>query len=299
MTKLWALLAILLTFTLTLETAHAKRMGSGKSFGKSYQTTPAPDRARADNTPQRQQAAAAPAQNSRKGLMGGLLGGLLVGGLFAALFAGCAFNGMQFMDFVLIGVLAMVILMLFKMWRQRRLASSPQPRRQAPQPVLAGAAAGGSPQVRAPNLFDSLNGSPAATTGAASAGETVPFRLPLNFDTPAFLQSAKENYRLLQDAWNQQDLAKIRTFVSPALFDELRRERDSLATAPETEILSLNAELGRATQSFGVAEISVRFSGRYRDLVEGVNEDFVDVWHLERDCTRDNTPWVITGIQSE
>ena len=108
-----------------------------------------------------------------------------------------------------------------------------------------------------------------------------------------------EVYRLLQDAWNQQDLAKIRTFVSPALFEELRRERDSLATAPETEILSLNAELGRATQSFGVAEISVRFSGRYRDLVEGVNEDFVDIWHLERDCTRDNTPWVITGIQSE
>ena len=65
MTKLWALLAILLTFTLTLETAHAKRMGSGKSFGKSYQTTPAPDRARADNTPQRQQAAAAPAPAHR------------------------------------------------------------------------------------------------------------------------------------------------------------------------------------------------------------------------------------------
>ena len=302
MKMLWAFLAVIFTFTLTMETAEAKRMGSGKSFGRSYQTSPAPSRQSADAPAQRQQASASPAQQGRKGLfggmMGGLLGGLLVGGLFAALFAGGAFEGLQFMDLLLIGVLAFIIVKLINAWRQRRAASPAAPQRHAPaQPVLAGAGSG--PQVKAPSLFESMGGAAAATAPVRPANADIPFKLPLNFDTPAFLSSAKDNYRLLQDAWNRNDLGKLQQFTAPELFNELRAERAALTVAPQTEVLSLDAELGRATQMFGVAEISVRFSGRYRDVAEGVEENFVDVWHLERDCTKDNTPWVITGIQSE
>lgn len=300
MKMLWAFLAIMLTFTLTMETAEAKRMGGGKSFGRSYQTAPAPSRNSAD-APSRQQqqtVAGQPGQGSRKGLMGGLLGGLLVGGLFAALFAGGAFNGLQFMDILLIGVLAFIMVKLINAWRLRRNATPTAPQRPAPaQPVLAGAGSG--PQVKMPSLFESMGGAAASTTPARASTPDIPFKLPLNFDTPAFLTSAKDNYRLLQDAWNRNDLTKLQQFAAPDLFNELRTERAALTVAPQTEVLSLDAELGRATQMFGVAEISVRFSGRYRDVSEGVEEDFVDVWHLERDCTKDNTPWVITGIQSE
>ncbi|RZU44990.1 putative lipid-binding transport protein (Tim44 family) [Fluviicoccus keumensis] len=299
MKMLWAFLAIMLTFTLTMETAEAKRMGGGKSFGRSYQTAPAPSRNSADAPSRQQQTMAGqPGQGSRKGLMGGLLGGLLVGGLFAALFAGGAFNGLQFMDILLIGVLAFIMVKLINAWRLRRNATPTAPQRPAPtQPVLAGTGSG--PQVKVPSLFESMGGATASTTPVRASTPDIPFKLPLNFDTPAFLSSAKDNYRLLQDAWNRNDLTKLQQFAAPELFNELRNERAALTVAPQTEVLSLDAELGRATQMFGVAEISVRFSGRYRDVSEGVEEDFVDVWHLERDCTQDNTPWVITGIQSE
>ena len=30
---------------------------------------------------------------------------------------------------------------------------------------------------------------------------------------------------------------------------------------------------------------------------DGVEEDITDIWHLERDLTTDNAPWLIVGIQ--
>ena len=123
MKNLWAVFAIMLAFTLTTEVAHAKRFGGGKSFGRTYQTTPSqPSKSSADAPAQRQQAAAQsaaqPAKAAGKGMMGGLLGGLLVGGLFAALFAGGAFEGLQFMDILIAAALAFVAFKIFRLLRQ-------------------------------------------------------------------------------------------------------------------------------------------------------------------------------------
>lgn len=289
MKKLWALVAILLTFTLTMEAAHAKRLGGGRSFGRSYQTAPAPSRNNADAPAQRQQAAAGKqAPGVGKGLMGGLLGGLLVGGLFAALFAGGAFDGLQLMDMLIIAALAFVI---FKVIRGMRQVSAPV---RAPQPAYAGAG-----QQMPPPVFGARRDAPVAAPVSSAASQAVPFNLPLGFDTPAFLDGAKEHYRILQDAWNKNDLAKIQEYVTSELYTDLQAERASLTTNPQTEVLSVNAELVRADQQFGNAEVSIRFSGRYRDAAEGVEEDFVDIWHLERDYARVEAPWLITGVQSE
>ncbi|MGR5470930.1 Tim44 domain-containing protein, partial [Vibrio astriarenae] len=51
--------------------------------------------------------------SSKKGLMGGLLGGLLAGGLLAAFFGG-SFEGIQFMDILIIGLIAFVIFKLMR-----------------------------------------------------------------------------------------------------------------------------------------------------------------------------------------
>jgi len=295
MKKLWAFFAIVLIFTLTMETAHARRMGGGKSFGRSYQTAPAqPSKSSADAPAQRQQQAAKPA-GMGKGLMGGLLGGLLVGGLFAALFAGGAFDGLQLMDMLIIAALAFIIFKVIRGMRQ-----GPAPAR-APQPAYAGAGQQIPPQRSTQQpVFGSRRESPvAAPISSAVASHAVPFNLPLGFDTPAFLDGAKEHYRILQDAWNRGDLPRIQEYVTPELYADLQTERASLLAEQHTEILSVNAELVRADQQFGNAEVSIRFSGRYRDAVEGVDESFVDIWHLERDYSKDDAPWHITGIQSE
>lgn len=287
MRTLWALVAILFTFTFVMEEAHAKRLGGGKSFGRSYQTAPAPSRNNADAPAQRQQAAAPARSPNKSGLMGGLLGGLLVGGLFAALFAGGAFEGLQLMDILIIAALAFIIFKVIRSLRQPVVARAP-----APQPAYAGAGAGQPAPV-----FGARREAPVAAP--VSSGHAVPFNLPLGFDTPAFLEGAKEHYRILQDAWNKNDLPKIQEYMSPELYAELKAERANLTADPQTDVLSVNAELVRADQQFGNAEVSIRFSGRYRDITEGVEEDFVDIWHLERDYSKDEAPWFITGIASE
>lgn len=291
MKALWALVVILFTFTMTMDEAHAKRMGGGKSFGRSYQTAPAPSRNAADAPAQRQQTAAPGRTANKGGLMGGLLGGLLVGGLFAALFAGGAFEGLQLMDILIIAALAFIIFKVIKSLRQGPAVA----RTPAPQPAYAGAGQGASPSP----VFGARREMPLAATASSGASHAVPFNLPLGFDTPAFIEGAKEHYRVLQDAWNRNDLPKIQEYMTPELYAELKAERASLTTDPHTEVLSVDAELVRADQQFGKAEVSIRFSGRCRDAAEGTEEAFVDIWHLERDYTRDDAPWFITGMQSE
>ena len=46
------------------------------------------------------------------------------------------------------------------------------------------------------------------------------------------------------------------------------------------------------------AELSVKFSGSWRDKVENVEEPFVDIWHLARDTSNSAAPWLIIGIES-
>lgn len=300
MRMFWAVLAVILTFTLPMEAAHAKRFGGGKSFGRTYQTTPhgAPSPAspsRADSMPSRQsQSAPAPA-SPRKGMLGGLLGGLLAGGLLAALFAGGAFNGIQLMDVLMIAAAVFAIVFIL---RQLRGAG------QGARPAYAGA---GQPQARtsvpaydevasARDAAVPVFGQRAAESVAPSVA--VPMNLPQGFDSPTFLEGAKSHYHTLQDAWNRNDLVKIREYCTPELYDLLRVERAGLAAEQHTEILRLDSQLVRADQAFGVADVSIRFSGRYRDVVDGVEEDFVDIWHLERDDSKDAAPWYLTGVES-
>jgi predicted lipid-binding transport protein (Tim44 family) len=295
MKNLWAVFAIMLAFTLTTEVAHAKRFGGGKSFGRTYQTTPAqPSKSSADAPAQRQQAAAQsaaqPAKAASKGMMGGLLGGLLVGGLFAALFAGGAFEGLQFMDILIAAALAFVAFKIFRLLRQGNAPAGAATR--VPQPAYVGA-----PNTTPP-VFGNRRDSFVSSSPVSAGSDAVPMTLPLGFDTPAFLDGAKEHFRTLQDAWNQNDLAKIEEYATPALYAELVAERASLSGAQHTEVIRVDSELVRADEKFGLAEVSIRFSGRYRDVVEGVEEDFTDVWHLERDGSKAENPWLITGIES-
>ncbi len=297
MKKFWAFLAVLFAFSMTAEFAHAKKLGGGKSFGKSYQTAPA----------QPAKPAAAPANSGQqptqpaggnKGMLGGLMGGLLAGGLIAALLGG-AFEGLQIMDMLLFALLGFV---LFKLFRSSRAKS------QIPGPAPAAAMAGNGAmeqtvqQRTAPTgrpVFEF--GQPAAAPAAAASVEPapfVPFNLPQGFDVKAFTEGAKAHYRTLQEAWNKNDLASIQEYVTPELYNSLRDERATLEPEQHTQVLWVEAELVRADQMFGKAELSIRFRGRYRDDVEGVEEDITDVWHLERDLGQEGSPWFICGIEA-
>lgn len=292
MRKLFSLLTVLLVslgLTLAAGEASAAKFGGGKSFGKSFRT--APSQPHVSPAGKAAPTAAKPAAG-KSGLMGGLLGGLLAGGLFAALLGSGAFEGLQMMDMLLMAGLAFVIFKLFRAFTQAKAGSM------ARQPAYA---AGPLQRESAPQQPQaSFGGSAAAQPafGAPAAGFTdVPFDLPPGFELQSFLNGARDHYRTLQQAWNDNDLSTMREYVSPDLYQALEQERALHAGKQHTEVMFVDAELVRAEHDASRAQISVRFSGRYRDTTESQEADIREVWHLERDLRLDNAPWHIVGIE--
>ncbi|MCU7976343.1 TIM44-like domain-containing protein [Shewanella sp. SW36] len=286
MKKLFIMLAMIFAVSLvTSPVVEAKKFGGSKSIGKSHQTAPA--QPAATNTPTTAPAGAP----GKKGMMGGMLGGLLAGGLLAALFMGGGFENIQIMDILIIGLLAFV---LFKIVRTVMASKAGA----QPRPAYAGASQPSTnlqrQQTEQTGFATNAN---SGSNGFGQAISDVPFNLPAGFDLPSFLEGARSHYKTLQLAWNENDLSKIQEYVSIDLYNELSNQRRELVGDQHTEVMFLDAELVRATHNANLAEVSVKFSGRYRDTVEGVEEDIKEVWHLERNVAQANSPWLIVGIE--
>ncbi|MGL5450810.1 MAG: Tim44 domain-containing protein [Aeromonas sp.] len=298
MKKMLTLFAMILAIGLGAPHAEAKKFGGGKSFGKTYRTAPAQPAAKPiDNKNPTLGAQAAPKKGGLMGgMMGGLLGGLLAGGLFAALMGSGAFEGLQGMDFVLIAILAMGAVFLFRAMRRKKAAALA-----SQQTAYAGYQ---PPQAPAPQQFEQSNFAPSNLTQSNNAPQAtgfadsdVPFRLPPGFDQNSFVATARDHYRTLQEAWNSNDLEKVREYVTPELFEQLKAERAELTGDQHTEVMYVDAQLVRADYGNDWAQVSIRFTGRYMDRQEQVEEDIKEVWHLERDLAKDNAPWHISGIE--
>lgn len=271
--------AFVLMFAMVPE-ADAKRFGSG-GFGKSVPTSPqraAPTKQTDKNGQNQNQNQAAPT-GSRGGLMGGMLGGLLAGGLFAYLLGSGAFEGLQIMDILLLVGLFFLI--------SRLLRPASQPKNQTRQAAAAGPLSG-------LNTEQFLN-----MPGSETDADQIPMNLPADFDADAFIEGALSHYREVQQAWNEGNLELIREYVSPQLFAALSQQRERLMVPPQTEILDLDARIVRADANATHRELSILFRGRCKDDLERSEDGIFDIWHLERDMTTDNAPWIVVGIEAE
>ncbi|MCA2415742.1 Tim44 domain-containing protein [Vibrio chemaguriensis] len=289
MKRLFSIVALLMFTVAVTPIAEAKKFGGSKSFGKSYKTAPAPKQQQQNtNTVGKDQTAKS---SSKKGLMGGLLGGLLAGGLLAAFFGG-AFEGIQFMDILIIGLIAFVI---FKLMRGMLGAKQGSMNQHRQQPAFGGNAS----KFEQPNMqnFEQQPNTNNGGFGGFGAQTDVPHNYPPGFDQAAFINGSREHYRTLQGAWNHNQLETIEEYVSPSLFEDLKAERAKLDGDQHTDVMYVDAEIVRADYDANKAQLSLQFSGRYRDTVEGVEEEIEDIWHLERDLTVPNAPWLIVGIQ--
>ena len=317
MKKLASLMAFVMAFSLafTVPDAEARRFGGGKSMGRSFKTAPAPKRQPAfqQNRTDRQQQNATRNQqnNSRKGMLGGLLGGLLAGGLIASLLGGGAFGGIQMMDILLLGLLAFVLFKVFRsMNRARAMAGNHSNNRSGAAPFgqenqnyreqlqdLFNNDTPSQPQSRDTG-FDSVQQDYDSEPQSGFGASDVPMNVPSDFNLNAFLNGARDHYRALQEAWNKSDFKTIQEYLDPELFAQMKPVREQLQSDQHTEVMFVDAEMVRADHNAKVAQISIRFTGKYRDKVEGVEEDITDIWHLERDLTRQGAPWLIIGIES-
>lgn len=263
------LLVGMMGFGLAIEYAEARRMGGGGNIGNFSRSA---DRPASTPAQAGQPANAAAAQSgARAGGMGGMMGGLLAGGLLAALFFGGAFDELRLMDILLMAGLGFL---LFRLLARRRLAAAGN----------SSTAPHGEARAQA---FQ-------AAPGAMLSGSSELGSLPSWFDKERFLGGAKEHFMTLQRAWDNNDLSGIQEYVTPELYNLLRKERAQHPANNRTEIIRLFAELGDVSELGKQAEATVIFHGILEE--NGTQTEFNETWHLTREL-RDGAPWYLQGIE--
>jgi predicted lipid-binding transport protein (Tim44 family) len=276
---LFAALVLILPFH-----AEAKRMGYGGSMGKQYsvpqRNTAQPTAAPNQQTNANKTSTAPTPAKSGASRWFGPLAGLVAGGLLASLLFGDGFQGIQFMDIVIILALVVGAFLLFRALRSRPAAQL----RTAEGPA-----------------FDTEGFSPGAVAG--SAGAMAPanngfVEAPAWFEADGFLKGARTHYIRLQAAWDKGDMKDIAEYTTPEMFANLQSERLSRGNEQHfTEVAYLDAELLGVQRDGDNAVASIRFFGGIREEKDGAVEEFSEIWHVVHSWSDANGNWYVAGIQ--
>lgn len=320
MTKKWsrflaaALVVVSTSAMLTVSfDAEARRMGGGSSFGRQSsnvtQNRAATTPPAAANTTQRSAAASssaaatgAAAQKSGFSRFLGPIAGIAAGLGIAALLSSMGLGG-AFLEFlssaILIGIVIFAIMFIV-----RRLRGG------AAKPAMQGA--GGNNNMYRQSEQQPMFGqkpampatpAPAAAPVSAAAPEVVAgenpnvdksWFVPADFDTPAFLQNAKQQFKAIQGIWDKGDIAALKEYLTDDLIAELSLQITARAGQTVTEVVLLNAELLGIEQVSDGYLASVRFSGMLREEVNTAAFRFEEVWNLYKP---EQGGWLLAGIQ--
>jgi len=265
-------LCISLTFALD---AHAKRFGGGKSFGSapSHQTRQAQPQQRTDAAQAGRQQPAAASGASR---WLGPLAGLAAGGLLASMFMGDGFEGIQFMDILIFGLIAFVIFRLIAARRRQQ------------QPAMAGHAPMQREMPQQPSIF---GGSSAAVASAPV------INAPAWFNEQSFVGAAREHFLSLQQHWDANEMDKIAEFVTPQLLEFLKRERAEIGDAYQsTYVDDLQIQLDGVDDNAEKTTATLTFAGVSKNSRFDQGEPFSESWRMER-AQGENQPWLVAGIR--
>ena len=278
--------AVIIGFTMNINDAEAKRLGSGGSTGMQRSATPP-----ANNVSQapRQQPAAAPQAQPKRSWMGPIAG--LAAGLGLAALASHLGFGEELANFLMIALLGMVVIAAIAFFMRKKAAAQGH----GMQYAAAGPQLGGqSGNVARPD-FTPAGGS--AFTPAAQAVESTGGNIPADFDVDGFVRNAKVNFIRLQAANDAGNLDDIREFTSPEMFGEIKlaiAERNG--ASQETDVVSLDAQVIDVAEEANRYIVSVHFSGQIREERNGPVENFSEIWHMSKPMDG-SRGWVIAGIQ--
>jgi predicted lipid-binding transport protein (Tim44 family) len=317
--KLWTLiLASALAFT-SLHADASKRLGGGKSVGQqsnnATQNQAAKPAAPAQAAPAAPAPAPAAAQPQRRP-WGAMLGGVAAG-LGLAWLAHSMGLGAEFGQFLMFGLLALVIMMVvgyFMRRRQSQSASSPYAFEGAGAPAQPQS----TPQYNPRNVGNDASARPwegqtasfepaaparqGLNIGSGVAAGATTWGIPAGFDVEGFVAAAKQNFVHLQDAWDRSDIAALKAMMTDTMLDEIKvqlAEREALAPGQvnKTEVVSLQAQL------LGIEELendflaSIEFTGLIREDPSAGPSPFREIWNMGRP-KQGQMGWLVAGVQA-
>jgi len=180
------------------------------------------------------------------GMLGGLAAGFLGAGLLGMLFGGGMFSGLGGMSSILGLVLQLGLIFILV-----RLAMSWWQRRNMPAPAYAGPGAGPAPQ----SSFRSGMGFGGGTAGTA----------PLEI-LPADYEAFERLLGDIQDAWSNEDVARLHTLATPEMVSyftrdlEQNRSRNQVNKVTGTKLLQGDLAEAWREGDTDYASVALRFS---------------------------------------
>lgn len=257
----------------------AKRMGGGKSMGQqssnvSKRATP-PTQAALPAT-----AAVPTAARPWGAMLGGLAAGLGLAWLASSLGLGAAFGNILMALLIGAAVLAAIG------WFMRK--------RMAGNNNLAYQGASGT--------ADPVAAQPTRFTGSSQIGSAISntgtWTIPVGFDVAAFESAAKQNFVMLQSAWDIADINTLSTMMTDHMLQEMQlqlSERDA-AEQHRTAVVSIESKLLGIEETADQYVASVEFTGVIQETVGEPAEPFTEVWNMTKNKTSGG--WLLAGIQT-
>jgi predicted lipid-binding transport protein (Tim44 family) len=266
---------------------------------------------------------------SQRSVMGSLIGGVATGlgvswlmhsmgwgeqGWDAGSAGGVTGTADEVAGAVLISLAAIILIL----WIRRRLKSSASASLQAKRnPNFASSRyeGMGSPanpvefqNYKSKNVGNDASARPwegyAADTVELHSSEAVAHysSVPTGFDARGFVNTAKQVFMTLQDAWDRSDMTVLHSMLTDQMLGEIKsqlseREQNASRIANQTDVVTLQAELLGIQESQTEYLASVEFSGLIREDMTQGPAPFREVWSLmkPKDAT---TGWLVSGVQA-
>ena len=255
----------------------AKRMGGGKSMGQQSSNV---SKKQAAPPAQATPPTAAPAATPGRpwgAMLGGLAAGLGLAWLASSLGLGAAFGNILMA--LLIGVAVMAVIGWFM--RKRMQSNSLELAYQSPQ---------ASPVINQPTRFS-------GGSMIGSALTTTTWSIPAGFDVVGFESAAKQNFTLLQAAWDRADTTVLGNMMTDTMLKEIKEqlEQRDANELHRTAVISLEARLLGIEETEANYIASVEFTGVIQENVGDEPELFEEVWNMTK--SKSAGGWILAGIQ--
>jgi predicted lipid-binding transport protein (Tim44 family) len=213
--------------------------------------------------------------------------------------------GEELGQFMMFGLIALGIMMVVGYFMRRRASANNSESNTSP---LAFQGAGATPpQQHQATQFNTNTDVPTASAGSmigsAVGGFQPTWSIPAGFDADGFVNKAKENFVVMQDAWDRSDTNSLRNLMTDNMLEEIKAqiaERDATASVGQmtkTEVITLEARLLGIEESVDGHLASIEFAGMIREDVGAQPESFKEVWNMSLSKTT-NSGWLVAGIQA-
>lgn len=322
--KLWTAVLVACLSLSSLNALAAKRLGGGKSFGQqsnnvtqreAARPAPAPAQAApAHNAAQPAPAAPPAAAQPQRKPWGAMLGGLAAGLGLAWLAHSLGF-GAEFGQFLLFALIAVALFALIGLFMRRRAPAQGDNGPYAFESAGAPTQPAALPQYNPHNVGNDASARPMDTDptythtaerqgtviGSALSGPQT-WGIPADFDSVGFVKAAKDNFIVLQKAWDHSDIATLRAMMTDTMLQEIKtqlaeREANASGQPNQTDVVMLEAQLLGIEDLNGFYMASVEFSGMIREEPSAGPTPFREVWNMSK--PKDGTSgWLVAGVQA-